>query len=165
MAFNKQKLTLNQNFMKRHQIIAMLLLTFFFVSCKKEKSDSDKGYVYYEVGFKSTNADWRDTAFVVRTNNLQLIQKADVQLELPLSERKIVTGGLVSGSSGYNKNAAHEFKWHFKEDDWNLVDVTVEIYDGKPFTDIDSNLSYWLDTVKRFGSWGSYIRKKLPAKP
>ena len=150
---------------RRNQFIALFLLTFFSVACKKEKSDSEKGYVYYEVGFKSGNADWRDTAFVVRTNSPQLIQKADVQLELPLDERQLVAGGLVSGSGGYNKNASHEFKWHFKEDDWNLVDVTIEIYDGKPYTDVDKDLSYWLETVKRFGSWGSYIKKKLPAKP
>ena len=67
----------------------------------------------------------------------------------------------MAGSGGYNKNATHEFGWHFKEDDWQLADVTVEIYDGKPFTDVDQDLSYWLNTVQRFGAWSSYIRRKL----
>ena len=137
---------------------------FLLASCKKDKSASEEGYVYYEVGFKSTSADWRDTAFVVRTRNTQLMQQADAQLALPLDQRKIVFGELAAGSGNYNKNSSHSFNWHFKED-WTLVDVTAEIYDGKPYTDVHVNTDYWLNTMKRFGSWGSYIRKKLDGKP
>ena len=106
-------------------------------ACKKEKASPDSDYTYYEVGFKSQSADWRDTSFVVRTMNAALIQQIDAQLALPVAQRKIVTGALVAGSGGYNKNVSHTFKWHFKENDWNLADVTIEIYDGKPYTDID----------------------------
>ena len=152
---------------RQNQVLAFLiLLAFTFISCKKDKSQpAEEGYVYYEVGFRSTPSDWRDTAFVVRTNNQQLIQQLDAQIALPVAQRKLVVGALVSGSGGYNKNASHEFKWHFKEDDWGLADVTVEIYDGKPYTDVDRNIDYWLNTVKRFGAWSSYIKRKLPEKP
>lgn len=141
--------------------MAVLLLA--FTACKKEKKEDQDTvtYQHYEVGFKRADADWRDTAFIVRTNNPQLIAQADAQLALPVNSRKLVTGKLVSGSGGYNRNGVHEFSWHFKEDDWQLADVTVEIYDGKPYTDIDQNLTYWINTVQRYGSWGSYIRRKL----
>ncbi len=129
-------------------------------SCKKEKSDDDQ-YRYYEVGFNRADADWRDSAFIVRTNNPQLILQVEAQLALPVESRKIVTGKLIPGSGGYNKNASHVFGWHFKEDDWQLTDVTIEIYDGKPYTDVDRDLSYWLHTVQRYGSWGSHIKRKL----
>lgn len=127
-------------------------------SCKKDKDDTK--YQYYEVGFKNATADWRDTAFVVRTADQQLIQQIEAQLLLPVASRKIVTGKLVAGSGGFNKNATYEFGWHFKEDDWQLADMTIEIYDGKPYTDVDRDLSYWLNTVQRFGSWGSYIKRQ-----
>jgi hypothetical protein len=140
-------------------IVATALL--IFSSCEKENELGDGDYTYYEVGFKSDNADWRDTAFVVRTVDTALIKQIDAQLALPVAQRKIVTGALVAGSGGYNKNASHSFKWHFKENDWNLADVTIEIYDGKPYTDIDQNFQYWMDNVKRYGAWGSYIRRKL----
>lgn len=135
-------------------------------ACKKDDGPSrgpaGDGYTYYEVGFRSTSADWRDTSFIVRTKNQQLIHQAENQLTLPVAERKIVVGLLVAGSGGYNKNVSHEFKWHFKEDDWSLTDMTIEIYDGKPYTDVDQDLTYWLDTVKRFGAWSSYIKRKIP---
>lgn len=131
-----------------------------FFSCKKEKS-TDEEYTYYEVGFKRVDADWRDTAFIVRTKDPQLIQQVEAQLVLPVENRKIVTGKLIAGSGGYNKNASHVFGWHFKENDWQLTELTIEIYDGKPYTDVDKDISYWLNTVQRYGSWGSYIKRKL----
>lgn len=152
--------------MKR--LIVVFVLGFAILSlssCRKENTKDDALYQYYEVGFKRSDANWRDTSFVVRTSSQSLIQQMETQLSLPLSSRKLVVGTLVAGSAGYNKNATHEFQWHFKEDDWQLADVTVEIYDGRPHTDVDVNLSYWLNTVKRFGAWGSYIKKKLPSKP
>ncbi len=146
-------------------LLLFILLTFSALSCNKDKSEPQDGYTYYRVGFRSNPADWRDTAFVVRTDNPQLIQQIEAQLALPVPQRKLVVGALVAGSGDYNKNVSHEFKWHFKEDDWNLADVTVEIYDGKPYTDVDLHLDYWLNTVKRYGAWGSYIKTKLPGKP
>jgi hypothetical protein len=152
--------------MNRIFIISIVsLLGLLLVACKKENTSPPDGYTYYQVGFRSQNADWRDTAFVVRTKDAGLIQRANAQLALPVAERKIVFGHLASGDGGYNRNAGFSFNWHFREDDWDLVDVTAEIYDGKPFTDVHSNPVYWQETMTRFGAWSSYIRKKLPGKP
>ena len=147
------------------QIFALVLLAFALTACKKNGPLQD-GYTYYEVGFKTPDVEnWRDTAFVVRTNNTQLIQKADVQLSLPLAERQLVFGELAYGNGGFNRNAGHWFNWHFPENSWNLVDVTAEIYDGRPYSDVEVNADYWQNQMQQYGSWGSYIRKKLPGKP
>ncbi len=73
----------------------------------------------------------------------------------------MVFGTLAPGSGRYNKNATHEFKWHFKEDEWQLAEITIEIYDGRPHSDVDADTSYWLQTVKKFSPWGSYVKKKI----
>ena len=150
---------------KTYFLLIIVLMVVLVVSCKKEKENDNDTYTYYLVGFDTENANWRDTAFVVRTKNQQLIQKADAQLTLPVIERQIVFGNLVAGDGGFNKNASHSFKWHFNETDWSLVDITAEIYDGKPFTDVDADPDYWLNTMKRFGAWSSYIKRKLTGKP
>jgi hypothetical protein len=141
-----------------------LLLMVFLAACKKESTASPDGYTYYQVGFRSAPADWRDTAFIVRTSNAALVQKAGAELEKPISQRKIVFGELAPGDGGFNKNAHFSFNWHFKEG-WDLVDVTAEIYDGKPYTDVHLNSAYWQETMTRFGAWGSYLSRKLPGKP
>ena len=142
--------------------ISMIMIT--VSACRKEDSKLHRSFTYYEVGFRTDNADWRDTSMVVATSDTTLIKQVDAQLALPVTQRKLVVGKLVAGSGGYNKNASHQFKWHFKEDDWQLADVTIEIYDGKPYTDVDVNFQYWMTNVQRFGAWSSYIKRKLPSQ-
>jgi hypothetical protein len=144
--------------------IFVLASAFALVSCKKSEQDDQKDKVYFEVGFKHAVSDWRDSSFVVASSSPQIIQQAEAQLSLPVAERKIVFGKLQGGNGGYNRNASHQFKWHFKDDEWSLVDVTIEIYDGRPYSDLDSDTSYWLNTMTIYGSWSSYIKRKLPAQ-
>ena len=138
--------------------VIILLSAIFLLSCDK---DDDKPLRYFEVGTDSGSGDWRDTSFIVATSDAGLLSQVEAQLLLPVNQRKLVHGALVNGSGGYNNNAAHEFKWHFREDDWQLTDVTAEIYDGRPYSDLDLHTDYWLDTVKRFGPWSSYIKREI----
>lgn len=138
--------------------IIFLAVLALLTGCSK---DNEKPLRYFEVGFDTSPADWRDSAFVVATANPQLIDKIVDQLQKPVHARQIVMGKLVSGNGGYNANAGHSFGWQFKEDEWELVDVSAEIYDGRPYSDVDSHPDYWLDTLKRFSPWGSYIRREI----
>ena len=143
-------------------ICIIFLLLVMIYSCKKDSEPA--ALHYYEVGVKGNPADWRDSSFIIATRNKSLISQIEAQLLLPVAQRKIVNGELVSGNGGYNKNASHQFRWHFNEDTWELADFSVEIYDGRPFSDVDTDISYWLDTVKRFAPWNSYIKKEI-SKP
>ena len=138
--------------------ISFALLIMIY-SCKKDSGHSPLHY--YEVGFKSNTADWRDSSFIVATTNDSLISEIETQLSLPVSQRKIVTGQLIPGNGGYNKNASYEFKWRFKEDNWELTEISAEIYDGRPYSDVDTDTDYWLNTVKRFAPWSSYIKREI----
>lgn len=139
-------------------LILLSALVVISSSCSK---DDEKSYRYFEVGFNGTAEDWRDSAFVVATADLLLVNKVLEQLQKPVSARQILMGKIISGNGGYNKNATHNFTWHYKEDEWELVDVSAEIYDGRPYSDLDKDPDYWLGTLKRFSPWGSYIRKKI----
>jgi hypothetical protein len=144
--------------MRTVMIFTMILLATSFTGCKKDK---DPMLRYFEVGTGNQSPDWRDSSFVVATSDETLIRQIEAQLQLPVNERKIVIGKLERGSGGYNKNSSHEFKWHFREDDWNLTDLSIEIYDGRPYSDLDLNIDYWIDTVKRFSPWSSYLKREL----
>jgi len=137
----------------------IFLLLFMVYSCKKESTTAPLHY--YEVGFDGNAADWRDSSFIIATSKASLIEQIETQLSLPVVQRKIVNGLLVSGNGGYNKNSTHSFKWRFKENDWQLADLSIEIYDGRPYSDVDTDINYWLNTVKRFAPWGSYIKKEI----
>lgn len=130
------------------------------VACKKSNS-APANFTYYQIGFKGEAEDWRDTGFVVATADTATINAADKQLLLPVENRQMITGTLAAGSGGYNKNATHEFKWHLKENSWHTADISIELYDGRPYSDVDSNFAYWRDTVKGFAPWSSYIKAKV----
>jgi hypothetical protein len=51
---------------------------------------------------------------------------------------------------GTQVNTGH--RWHLRN--VRLVEATIELCDGRP-SDLDSNLSYWVDTVKRYCPWGA----------
>lgn len=136
--------------------VFMVLLTTY--SCKKETSLKLR---YFEVGVNYTPQDWRDSSFVVATSDPSLVFQVEEQLKLPVDQRSHVNGRIVEGSGGYNKNGSHYFSWHFDENDWRLVNVSVEIYDGKAYTDLDQHTAYWFNTVKRFAPWGSYVKREI----
>ena len=138
----------------------MLGLVVNFYSCKKDSTTTR--FRYFEVGFNANAAEWKDSSFVVAANDNALISEIETQLTLPVAQRKIVSGDLVIGNGGYNNNASYQFKWHFKEDAWQLTQLSIEIYDGRPYSDVDNDLDYWINTVKRFAPWGSYIKRKIP---
>jgi len=142
----------------RVSIIFIAVVALFFASCSEK---SDQTLRYFEVGINGEPDDWRDSSFVVATANPQLINKILEQINKPVDDRQIVIGDLATGSGGYNKNAGHTFNWHFKENGWSLVDLSVEIYDGRAYSDVHTNTAYWQDTMKRFSPWGSYIKKEI----
>ena len=138
-------------------LLSMLVLA-IAAGCKKDKEPVR----YFEVGMRLNGGadDWRDTAFVVATSNQQVLNAVDAELAKPIADRKkLVSGKLKKGSGGYNKNAGFTFNWHLE--DWTLTDLTIELIDGRPYSDVELHNSYWMDTVKSFGSWGSYIKKEI----
>ena len=143
--------------MLKYAVVVLLLAT---VSCKKESSPIDN-LRYFEIGRREPVGEWRDNSFIIATANPQVVQQALQQLELPIEKRRLVNGRLIKGDGGYNGTQAHTFKWHFDEYDWQFTDMSIEIYDGRPYTDIDRNLGYWLDTVKRFAPWGYCIKQEI----
>ena len=140
-----------------------LLLVIATIACKKEGFTPDPEWRYFEVAIRNANPEnWRDSSFVVATKNEALLEKIEEQLALPEGNRmKIVAGKLAKGNGGYNINSSHGFKWRIKEDDWDLVDLTIELSDGRPYSDVDVNNEYWMTKVKRFTPWGSYIKREI----
>jgi hypothetical protein len=105
---------------------------------------------YFEVGTKSKPTEWRDTSFVVATSNPRLISVIEAQLKMPIAKRNMITGKLSSGNGGYNKNGSYEFNWHYNENEWGFAQKSMELCDGKPYTDVDRHIEYWLNCDRNY---------------
>lgn len=144
--------------MVKRIVFVAIVGTVLSCACKKANNNSLR---YFEVGIVDTPADWRDSSFIIATSNPEAIEQALAQLNLPIPQRKILNGELARGNAGYNKNRTHNFQWHFKENDWHLTNFSIEIYDGRPYSDLDLSLDYWIDTIKRYSPWNSYIKREI----
>ena len=145
-------------FIMKTGFIYLAVIGLLIASCSKKPEQT---YRYFEVGITGVQADWRDSSFVVATADPELTYRILEQLSMPIDDRQIVIGELARGNGGYNKNGSHNFGWHFKENQWDLVDMSIEIYDGRAYSDLDLNPDYWFGQMKRFSPWGSYIKKEI----
>jgi hypothetical protein len=68
------------------------------------------------------------------------------------SQATIPNGLLVRGGTSYNA----PWSWHIDPEDIHMADMTIELSDGTP-SQVEDNLEYWLNTVKRFSPWSAKI--------
>ncbi|MFN5309136.1 MAG: T9SS type A sorting domain-containing protein [Candidatus Kapaibacterium sp.] len=98
---------------------------------------------------------WQDTSFIAAASDSILIEKVLIEIEKPIEQRQHINGKIEYSDGGYNRNSTHKFTWHFIPDKWGLAEMSVEVCDGCPFSDIDNSTSYWVDTVGHFCPWSS----------
>lgn len=147
----------------KHAICTLLLcLLVISVSCSDDDNETSGELRYFRFSGcpEENHGNWQDTSFVAATRNSAVIKKCLEELKLPLNDRTFFPlGKLASGSAGYNKNDTHNFSWHLIEDDWEMVDVGIEIYDGCPYS--DAELGDYLNTVERYGGWSNRVLEEL----
>ncbi len=73
-------------------------------------------------------------------------------VESGTSQAKIPNGLLAAGPVFYNE----PWSWHIDSEDIDMAEVTAEVSDGTP-SQVENNLDYWLNTVKRFSPWNAKI--------
>ncbi len=138
--------------MYRISIIAILLMTFFsiFSACSSTSGDDDDQTKYYEF----THADQEvDYSIVAKTSDPDVIQKVEEELARPFNERNLhINGDIESGNGDHNNN----WSWHFVPDEWDLVEISAEVCDGRPQF-VEDELDYWLEDVGYFCPWSSRV--------
>lgn len=120
------------------------------ISCNSTSDSNEKGARYYEF----THADeGEDYSFIARTSDPAVIAKIEDELELLFEERTLhIHGDIERGNGGHNNN----WSWHFIPDEWDMVEVSVEVCDGRPQM-VEDDLDYWIDQVGYFCPWSSRV--------
>ena len=66
---------------------------------------------------------------------------------------RIVFGHLAAGDGGHNVT----YSWHLRPETVEFVDVTMEACSGRPRSDVEADLPYWLNTMKVYCPWSATI--------
>jgi hypothetical protein len=108
-------------------------------------------------------ADWRDSSCVACTSDPAVLAEVQSELALPMGQRtRHINGYIAGGHGGRNKNGSHQFLWHFKLNEWRLAELSMEVCDGRPYSDVDQDTLYWIYTVRQFCPWSSLVRREIP---
>lgn len=116
---------------------------------------------YFEFTTQCGHGAWQDSSFIAATNNPELIDTVLANLSRPPDQRKFITGSIQGGNDGYNHNADHWFLWHFIPNQWNLAEMAIEVCDGCPFSDVDADTTYWIQTLGQFCPWSGRPAREI----
>jgi len=95
--------------------------------------------------------------FVAVTSDPAVIARVRAELALAPEQRTLhIHGPIARGNGGRNL----DWSWHFVPGDWDVVEISIELCDGRP-ADVESDLDYWIDTVGAFCPWGSRALDEL----
>lgn len=122
---------------------------------------------YFEVAAKPVFTQppfmqWRDTGFVVAASDPALLAEITADLNKPIAERRHVSGSLAPGNGGFNRVGDFWYSWHIAPNAWALAEISIELCDGRPFSDVEQDTAYWINTVGQFCPWSSYIKGEIP---
>ncbi len=116
----------------------------------------------YRFSLTAQSPDWRDSSCVACTSDPNVIADVSQQLSIPFLQRnKHINGAIAAGSASVNKNAHYNFLWHFKVNEWSLREMSMEVCDGRPYSDVDLDTAYWFNTIGFFCPWSSIVAEEL----
>ncbi|UOB17941.1 BP74-related protein [Abyssalbus ytuae] len=153
---------------KYHLLKKFIFLIYLFsfsvyTSCSNDDNDENREtirYFRFHGCAEVNHGNWQDTSFIAATAKTDVIEKCIQQLQLPLEERNLFPlGKIKEGNGGYNKNASHNFSWHFVEEEWDMAEFGIEIYDGCPYS--DAELADYEATLGSYGGWGNRIAEEI----
>lgn len=143
--------------MIRTGVAAAALTLFIAASCKGADAPvavppAERAFLFGMKGFP--DAEGR---FVAVTSDPRVIAKLQAELARPATERVLHIAGPISrGGGGHNLS----WSWHFVPDRWDVVEISVEVCDGSPRM-VENDLDYWVDKVRTFCPWSSFVAEPL----
>lgn len=144
--------------MRTHHRFMLVLLTLCIgvisTACESTSSSDDSGPRYFKFTHQDENIDY---TFVAKTSDPEVISKVEDQLSKPMDQRNLhIHGQIARGSKEYNS----QWSWHFVPGEWNLVEVSTEVCDGRPAM-VEKDLDYWVDQVGDFCPWSSVVSAEV----
>jgi hypothetical protein len=95
--------------------------------------------------------------FVASTTVPRVLAVVESQLALPEEQRMLhINGPVATGNGGHNLG----WSWHFRPGEWELVEISIELCDGRPQM-VEDDVDKWIADVGTFCPWASYVVREL----
>lgn len=137
--------------MFHHRLVGIALACALLASCGGGDAPPEAVTFAFRVRGLPASEEFRAT-----TSSPQVIALARAQLALTESERRLFASGRISAGNG-----GHNLAWSWYFADLALTEAAIELCDGRPSM-VEADLDYWLDTVRSFCPWDSYVHSEVP---
>lgn len=96
-------------------------------------------------------------SFVAISSDSAVLARCRSELDLPLGQRSLhINGAIAAGDGGHNS----PWNWHFQADQWDLVQISMELCDGTCQI-VEKDIDYWLNDVGSFCPWAARVVEEL----
>lgn len=127
-----------------------LLLALGLAGC--DTSDFSPEAVY-EVEIAPIGGD--PERFLLGVATAEQIALADAALA---SRREgVIHGIVVRGDGGFNTS----YSWHLGPESVTFPDLAMEVCDGRPRSDVESDIDYWVETIGVYCPWGARVVRRV----
>lgn len=70
----------------------------------------------------------------------------------------VIHGTLARSDGGFNA----PYSWHIAPETVTFPDVAMEVCSGRPLSDVEADLDYWIDHLGVYCPWDARILRRLP---
>lgn len=129
-------------------LVSLLLVALVVMACDTERADGPTYLAVYEVEVAN-----QETFYVAVATKAQM---ATADARLASQQSGIVHGSVVRGDGGFND----DYDWHLAPESITFPDLTMEVCDGRPASDVQADIPYWADTIGYYCPWGArFVRR------
>lgn len=82
---------------------------------------------------------------------------AEAEQALASGRVGVIIGDLAEGDGGFNAS----YTWHMIPETVSFVDLAIEVCDGRPRSDVEGDLDYWLNTIGNYCPWGAKVVRRV----
>lgn len=98
----------------------------------------------------------------VAGERFRLALETDAQVEfaeemLETGRENNISGTLKRGNGGFNTG----YSWHLDPRSVTFPDLTMEVCDGRPRSEVESDTAYWFGSVKVYCPWGAKVVSRV----
>lgn len=106
----------------------------------------------YEVEVDSADGSERFRLALSTAEQVDLAEGA-----LTSGREGVIHGTVLRGDGGFNT----PYTWHLAPESITFPDLAMEVCDGRPQSDVERDIDYWVDTVGVYCPWGARVLRRI----
>ena len=135
--------------------VLVLMMAMFLMFCSGHDAPTappERSFLFAMRGIPDAEGQ-----FVAVTSDPLILATLESQLALPEAQRNLhINGPVATGNGGHNLG----WSWQFEPDRWEMVEISIELCDGRP-QHVEDDVEKWIADVGRFCPWASFVAREL----